>query len=236
MPVALSRLLDLPGRQLVELLQDDAIAVTTAQYGEDIMILRLFEERFPQVAPGFYVDIGAYAPRLISNTFLLSLLGWRGINIDANPDTIGAFARQRPDDVNLCLAIAPADGTRRLHRFRQSSANTISAEQAQRWIAAGFDPVDVVEVPARRLEAVLDEHVPMGRAIDFLNIDIEGLDGLVLEALDFDRYRPKVIAVEALDIDPLHPGNHPIVRDLDRRGYQLMAQTMPTLIFCNRAG
>src|SRR5205085_2313829 len=34
---------------------------------------------------GFYVDVGAYHPVILSNTYFFYLNGWRGINLDARP-------------------------------------------------------------------------------------------------------------------------------------------------------
>jgi FkbM family methyltransferase len=50
-------------------------------------------------------------------------------------------------------------------------------------------------VPARTLTAVLDRHRP--RAIDFFSLDVEGFELEVLKGLDFGKYRPKWMLVEA---------------------------------------
>ncbi len=70
--------------------------------GEDRILAYLFK-KFPA---GFFVDVGAFHPRTSSNTFLLYQRGWRGINIDAQPGSMEPFRRERPDDINLELAVA----------------------------------------------------------------------------------------------------------------------------------
>jgi len=50
-------------------------------------------------------------------------------------------------------------------------------------------------VPARTLTAVLDRHHPP--AIDFFSLDVEGFELEALKGLDFDKYRPKWLLVEA---------------------------------------
>ena len=50
-----------------------------SQEGEDLLIDRMFDGQ----SVGFYVDVGAHHPTRFSNTYLLYLRGWRGINIDA---------------------------------------------------------------------------------------------------------------------------------------------------------
>src|SRR4051812_42721620 len=52
-----------------------------AQEAEDLVLLRHLE--LPTNRVPFYVDVGAHDPKWISNTCLLYLSGWNGINIDA---------------------------------------------------------------------------------------------------------------------------------------------------------
>jgi len=73
-------------------------AVSFAQEGEDRVLYRMFQGRFGR--PGFYVDVGAHHPTRFSNTYLFYRMGWRGINLDAMPGSMAAFARARPRDIN----------------------------------------------------------------------------------------------------------------------------------------
>jgi hypothetical protein len=41
----------------------------------------------------------------------------------------------------------------------------------------------------------LDKYVPPGQEIDFLSVDVEGLDYDVLLSNNWQKYRPKVIVV-----------------------------------------
>jgi hypothetical protein len=61
---------------------------------------------FTRSKPGFYVDVGAYDPQMMSNTHHFYLQGWRGINIDPNPKSIEEFNKLRTRDINLELAIS----------------------------------------------------------------------------------------------------------------------------------
>ena len=42
---------------------------------------------------GFYVDIGAFHPYRFSNTFYFYLRGWKGINVDATPNSMLLFEK-----------------------------------------------------------------------------------------------------------------------------------------------
>jgi len=58
-----------------------------SQEGEDMILRRLFEKQ----NTGFYVDVGAHHPKRFSNTFFFYKKGWRGINIDAMPNSMSLF-------------------------------------------------------------------------------------------------------------------------------------------------
>ena len=51
-----------------------------AQFGED----QVLDELVGTKTRGFYVDVGAHHPHRLSNTHLLYVRGWWGINIDPN--------------------------------------------------------------------------------------------------------------------------------------------------------
>lgn len=60
---------------------------------------------FHDVTDGFYVDYGAYDPIFASNTLNLYTQGWKGINVEANPERLNRFFMERPDQINLNYAI-----------------------------------------------------------------------------------------------------------------------------------
>ena len=68
---------------------------------EDIFIDNYFKKK-----TGFFVDVGAYHPLELSNTYLLYKRGWNGINIDINSLSIDYFNYVRPDDININIAVA----------------------------------------------------------------------------------------------------------------------------------
>ncbi|MFA7355121.1 MAG: SAM-dependent methyltransferase, partial [Sulfurimonadaceae bacterium] len=68
-----------------------------SQEGEDMILRRLFEQQ----PNGFYVDVGAHHPKRFSNTYFFYKKGWRGINIDAMPNSMELFNKIRPRDINI---------------------------------------------------------------------------------------------------------------------------------------
>jgi hypothetical protein len=68
---------------------------------------------------GFYVDVGAYHPIRVSNTWLFYLKEWRGINIGASPGSMRRFKKIRPNDTNLEVAISNTDGELTFYQMKE---------------------------------------------------------------------------------------------------------------------
>lgn len=175
--------------------------------GEDIIVLNIFDQL--GIKNPSYIDVGAHSPTTISNTHLMYSRGSRGINIEANPNLIENFHRERPGDINLNVGIVPSDladsGNLKFYMFDDySGRNTLSASAATACEEEGyvtesgeFKVRKVIDIPVRTLKSVIDEYCD-GKFPDFLNIDVEGLDYAILEDEDFLTSGPKVICAESL--------------------------------------
>ena len=75
--------------------------ISYAQNKEDVYINRLFSS----IRNGFYVDVGCFDPVLKSTTCALYRRGWSGVNIDASKSNIDKFITERPNDLNLNIAV-----------------------------------------------------------------------------------------------------------------------------------
>jgi hypothetical protein len=92
----------------------------------------------------------------------------------------------------------------------------------------GMKPKSVTRVAIRPLAAICREQNIA--SIDFLSIDVEGMDFQVLHTLDWNIV-PTVIAIEDSHFDFEQPENSAVFRELTGRGYKLYGATGPTLIF-----
>jgi FkbM family methyltransferase len=204
--------------------------VSFSQFGEDLILRTLFEW---DKLPGLYVDVGAHHPRRFSNTHALHLRGWRGINIDADEQLLEAFVRERPGDINVTAAVSDVSETVEMLVFPDPSVNTLSpeksAEYERHWSAA-----ERRMVLTQRLDTLLDQHLPAGRRIDLLSIDVEGLDLQVLSSNDWERYRPRVVLVEVDGLDLHNALAHPVVQFMIDKGYMLVAFAHVSAFFVER--
>lgn len=182
---------------------------------------------------GFYVDVGAFHPMAVSNTALLHAAGWRGINIEPNPVMAARLRKARPDDVTLQQAAGTPRRTADLLFFgRAASSNTLDPEFAEMISAGqGVSVEEMIPTEVVPLAEVFDEHLPPGRVIDFLNVDVEGMDLEALQSNDWERFRPRVVAVEDLDLSLEKPTSSAIYQLLHQNGLRLVSHAVKTSFY-----
>lgn len=167
--------------------------VSYAGNREDVMLRRLF----PEAPTGFYVDVGAGHPLRFSVTKHFYDRGWHGINVEPAPASFTELQKDRTRDVNLNVAVSDTEGRAVFYEFPPEYAGwaTVSREEAERHLADDGVAFTEREVPVTTLAAICEEHV--GGEIDFLSVDVEGLERQVLAGADFKRWRPRVCVIEA---------------------------------------
>jgi len=203
-----------------------------SQEGEDLLLRRIFESQ----DTGFYVDVGAHHPMRFSNTYLFYNKGWRGINIDATPGSMLLFNRFRPQDINLEIPIAQEKKKMIYHIFNEPALNTFSRETAQQFLKNDrYRIVAEKELEALPLSAVLKTYLPQGQSIDFMSIDVEGLDYEILRSNDWDIFLPKVLLVEIHANTPEQILRNSITGFLAGLDYIFYAKTVYTCFFIQRS-
>jgi len=198
-----------------------------SQEGEDILLSRIFGEQ----TEGFYVDVGAHHPRRFSNTCFFYKRGWRGINIDALPGSMKVFQKFRPRDINLELAVSEREQVLTYYMFNEPALNGFSKTISEKRQTDVYKITNTKDILAFPLYTILDNHLPLGQSIDFLSVDVEGLDLQVLESNDWKKYSPKVILVEILGNRLTTIENDPVYNFMINQGYILFAKLVYTCIF-----
>jgi FkbM family methyltransferase len=196
-----------------------------AQEGEDLILARLFEHQ----ASGIYVDVGAHHPRRFSNTELLYRRGWRGVNIDAAPGSMKLFEELRPRDINIELGVAAQAEERDFFVFDEPALNTFDADRAHELDKPPYMIKRVVKVRCLPLAAILRERA-IG-AIDLLTIDAEGFDYAVLQTLDWEVSRPRVVLTEHFCDDIAALMASELHGFMKARGYRLTAKTWNSVFY-----
>lgn len=224
----LMTMLPRPLTDLARTIQGQFFVAAYSQEGEDMIMRRLFEGK----KMGFYIDVGAHHPKRFSNTYLFYKMGWSGINIDAMPGSMTPFRRSRPRDINVEAAIGRGAQRLTYFMFNDPALNTFEEGLARSRDGRGsFRLVKQQEIVTVTLAELLDKHLPAGQAIDFLSIDVEGLDLDVLQSSNWQRYRPEYLLVESAGTTVLEAMQDNIGMFLSAQGFNLIAKTVSTAIF-----
>ena len=198
-----------------------------SQCGEDIMLSGLMTMK----SKGFFVDIGAFHPYKLSNTFRFYRKGWNGINIDAAPGSMDVFKKFRPRDINIEAAISETPQLLTYYYLgRENSMNTFSKEFL---ISLGAEKEIKKEIPitTQRLDTILEKYAG-GKEIDIMSVDVEGLELSVLRSNNWNKFRPAVILLESFELmTEQNDYDLPIKDYLKNKGYRLICKTINGIFF-----
>lgn len=164
--------------------------ISYAQNFEDVMLARCFAGR----TNGFYVDVGAAHPITDSVTNHFYIHGWRGINIEPVTTYFNLLVQERPEDINLKIAIDDKEGEADFFELTGTGLSTLIANEAERAMDLGFKQ-HMCRIKTQPLSAIfLEANI---KNIDFLKVDVEGAEAAVLRSNDWSQFRPKIVLVEA---------------------------------------
>ena len=197
-----------------------------AQEGEDIILSRLMDKE-----KGFFIDIGAHHPFRFSNTYLFYKKGWRGINIDPLPGTTKLFNLVRRRDINIQCGVAKESGMLTYYCFNEPALNTFDKEEAKfKNDLPDYFIQETIDIPVEPLWKILDG-LSLPPRIDFMSVDVEGMEMDVLMSNNWDRYRPEFLVVEQLRLDVQGIMKTDVYRFLQSADYKLVSRTLNSSIY-----
>ena len=101
-----------------------------SQHGEDIIFAILLKG----LKRGFYVDVGANDPEIISNTKYFYDRGWNGINIEPHPILFEKICKLRNRDININAGVAKKEISLKFYQIDETegtAGSTFDAEIAK---------------------------------------------------------------------------------------------------------
>lgn len=158
---------------------------------------------FLRIIKVFFIDVGANDPKRLNNTYYFYKRGWRGINIEPDPQCFEKIEKYRSEDINLNIGISDKNENLDFYKFFPSLLNTFSKNEADKYVSQGYELQEIRKIEVKTLEDVLDKHVDREKELDLLCIDTEGYDLNVLKGINLKKYKPKFICVECThEIEP----------------------------------
>jgi len=156
--------------------------ISYAQNCEDVILSRALKG----VEKGFYVDVGAMDPVFDSVTKAFYERGWRGINIEPVHQWYEKLALDRPEDINLNLALLDKPSIIHLYEIADTGLSTFDRVLAERHKQKEGYQIRDVATTALTLDIVLEEHPH--EEIHFLKVDVEDAERQGLQAALDDVY------------------------------------------------
>jgi FkbM family methyltransferase len=175
-----------------------------------------------------YLEIGGNHPVQTSSTYLFyRAWGARGCIVEANATLAKRLRAIRSGDQIVQVAVSDRfDKTVTFHVHDLDELSSLSKESIVDPGLVGLrgKVADVQIVPNLHINDFFDAYIR--QPLDFMSIDIEGLDLAVLQALS-PIHRPTVLQVECMDRVLLEE----LQSTLGPRGYRLVAITEVNAIF-----
>ena len=173
-----------------------------ALFGEDKFINNYFKNK----SKGFYIDVGCYHPLDGNNTHLLYKKGWSGINLDINFYSIELFNFLRKRDINIHSGVSrKKDNLTMYYRKEINMLNTLDEKIAKIHFRNGYKKKNI---QVNSLNFFISKHSKKLKKIDFINIDVEGVELEVLKSLNFKLYKPQLICVEIHNVKKMYDDNY----------------------------
>tara|TARA_B100000963_G_scaffold188616_1_gene164108 strand:- start:359 stop:1204 length:846 start_codon:yes stop_codon:yes gene_type:complete len=165
-----------------------------SQAGQDKLI---YEKFFHNQTDGFFVDLGAYDGVLGSNTlFFENNLDWQGVLVEPSKNQ---FSKLNNNRKNKCINKAVGNKNDNLEFIDVVSGYTMMSGLNQSYYDDTFKIVNSdlnSKTEKYNIEVQTFDNLVDTKLIDYLSIDIEGGELRILENIDFDLYKIKVISVE----------------------------------------
>lgn len=167
-----------------------------SQDGED---LYAYEHFFYNVKGGVFVELGALDGVMYANSlFFEKNLGWRGVLIEASSKNFPNLIQNRPSAV--CVQSAVCDRHRLVHFVEHANpcCGGVAEFMTPDFIQKFHPQMNISKlpvIPCLPLSEILEQFDIVH--VQFLSLDVEGAEMMVLRTINFGRIRFDVLVVEA---------------------------------------
>ena len=208
--------------------------ISYSQCGEDLILRQLLTVL--GISKVMYLDVGAHHPSYLSNTYLFYENGGNGVCVEPDPTLFKEFGKKRPRDTHLNCGVGIVPGEADFFVMSTSTLNTFSKEEAERYQSYGRQRImKTIRIKLETINDIIRQNFE--KSPNLVSLDVEGLDYLILQNFDFDKYRPEVFCLETLSYteDKSERKLTEIVDLMHSNGYITYADTYINTIFVDAA-
>lgn len=139
---------------------------------------------------GVFIEAGANDGVSSSNTLILEReLNWKGILIEPSTNKYLECVNNRKNSIVINKALTSDDSIK--HIEGDFDGNLMSSVNGNR-----LKRNNLCKVESCTLNAILKEHNPNNKTIDYMSLDLEGYELVALQGIDFDKYKFNYIQIE----------------------------------------
>jgi FkbM family methyltransferase len=202
-----------------------------SSHGEDVLLAEILSRL--GITNGKYIEVGAFHPSMFSNTQHFYEMGWRGTLVEPNPFMAELLRQFRPDDNVMEVAAGKGRHGELLMFSDWGSSNTLDTQFAKRVVETQSVKITKrVDVDFKTLSSIFEKHVEIfGANVDFLSIDVEGMDLEVLASLDLEIYTPTLICIEDIYLDLSQAQESLIYKHLSKNKYRLISHNLISSVY-----
>lgn len=169
---------------------EDDLSFSTSR--EDMQVKKILARL--QIEKPFYMDIGVCHPVANNNTFAFYGTG-RGVLVEPNPVMAELIRDYRPNDTLINAGATDGeDGTITYVSYPLRPGHNHFLRDGETFGENDQFKADLIEVPIRNINGLLEE--AHAEELDYLSLDIEGLDYQVFKSIDVEKYRIKIVCIE----------------------------------------
>jgi FkbM family methyltransferase len=207
-------------------------SISYSQTGEDIIIEFFLTAK--KITRFSYLDIGANHPTRLSNTFKFYEQGFRGVCVEPDPAVFTILKAKRREDV--CLNVGISNKEEKgvdFYVMENPLLNTFSKDEADFMVNSGQASIrQVMKIPLMRVSTLLDLYFPLDSPV-LVNLDVEGIDELVIRDFPFSRCRPALFCIETVQLsnDASSGKRMDIIELMQQNRYRIFADTYVNTIF-----
>ncbi len=174
---------------------------------------------FPTTFTGVCVDVGAFDPFNISNSWIFERMGWDVYCIEPNPNCISKLKKYRENVIQYACGsknknnvdfyifnpnkILIENPTKEEIYLGQASGtgliNHSNDPTKETWQKDAL--VDTIKVNVKTLDWLMKNEIKEDH-IDYLSIDVEGTELDVLKGTNLELWKPKIIVIENIEETP----------------------------------
>jgi FkbM family methyltransferase len=166
---------------------------TYSQLKQDLKVLEFYKYK----KNGFFIEIGANNGIELSNTYLLEKdYNWKGICVEALPDKFQELIKNRTS-ININKAVYNKTGE--ILNFSSDNLGSGITELIDKYL--DVKKKEQIKVETITLNDILDNN-NAPTFIDYLSIDTEGSEYIILSAVNFNKYKFGIIHLEHNYVEP----------------------------------